>query len=65
MEITVNAEDVKRMLKSEEGIFAGWLERINKNGVTDTEAAHALVASSARYNGLLSIKRVYLQNYDD
>lgn len=65
MEITLNAKDIKRMLKSEEGVFAGWLERLNKNGVTDTAAAQALAESSARYNGLLSIKRGYLQNYDD
>lgn len=63
MELTLKASEVDRLIESEEGIFAGWLKRLNKNGIGDVEATAALTASSVRYQQLGSLRRGYLTDY--
>lgn len=63
MEPSLKASEMDQLIKGEEKNFDGWLERLIRNGVSDTEAASAIAASTARHQSLTAIRRGYLTKY--
>lgn len=65
MSANLIASDAKALIEGERKNFEAILERIARNGPSDTEATAALMASSIRFSQLESIKRNYLTDWNN
>lgn len=57
----MSASELDTLIKGVEGQFNSALERLKKNGPSDTEAAGYLLAASTRYEHLEMIRRGYFR----
>lgn len=62
MEPKLYVSDIDNLIKSEQKRFDALMERIAKNGPSDTSATADLAAVSIRFSQLETIKRGYLTN---